>query len=198
MSDELKKLKIAGHQRDYKIKHLEALVLKDPLTGLYNRRGFLELVEKFFGDLRFKKNNPRIRREHFFIESLTILFFDIDNFKKINDAYGHGVGDKVLQFVASIIETKVRASDIVGRWGGEELVVALIGADEKDGMAKAEEIRKTIRSRVKIPKLDMKVTVSIGVAEYKGKGELKGLIQNADEAMYKAKKGGKDRVVVFS
>ncbi|PIR88859.1 MAG: hypothetical protein COU07_04180 [Candidatus Harrisonbacteria bacterium CG10_big_fil_rev_8_21_14_0_10_40_38] len=199
MSDELQKLKSELRDRDRKIKELESLVFTDPLTGLYNRRGFLALAKKLYSDVSWMKSNKNSPRTHFYVDSFTILFFDIDNFKSINDKYGHEIGDQILKFSAQIIESKVRASDFVGRWGGEEMVAALIGASEKDGFLKAEEIRKAIKSRVHIPKdLSRKITMSVGVAELTGKSSLENLVKAADEAMYKAKTTGKDKTVKYS
>ena len=116
-----------------------------------------------------------------------------------NDTYGHEIGDKVLKFVASIIESKVRASDFVGRWGGEEMIAALLGAHEHDAAAKAEEIRKAIKSRVRIPgHPEFKVTISIGVAELDHNHSLEELIKHGDEAMYYAKEHGRDRVIKYT
>ncbi len=199
MPDDIQKLKKDLHAKDIKIRELEDLIIEDPMTRLLNRRGFMELAKRIMGDVKWMKANPRAKREHYFVDSLTILFFDIDNFKKINDTFGHKVGDQVLKFVASLIAEKVRASDFVARFGGEEIVAALVGANEEDGAHKAEEIRRAIKSRVKIPKNpDHKVTVSVGVAEFDGKAALEELVKQADKAMYKAKTSGKDRVVKSS
>ena len=196
--EEIKALKRELRQRDLKIKELELLITKDPLTGLYNRRGFLELAKKLFNDIRYQKANEGLRK-HLYVDSFAILFFDIDHFKKINDTYGHEIGDKILKFVSSIIEGKLRTSDFVGRWGGEEIVVALLGARETDASAKAEEIRKAIKSRVRIPSHpELQITVSIGVAELDGNPTLEDLIKHADKAMYKAKQSGRDRVTRYS
>ncbi len=192
-------LKRELRQRDLKIKELEALMVKDPLTGMFNRKGFSELAKRIFTDVRALRDERANHRKHFYVDSFAILFFDIDNFKKINDAYGHDVGDKVLKFTSSIISNKLRLSDFVGRWGGEEIVAALIGANEADAYKKAEEIRKAVKSRVKIPAYpDLQVTLSIGVAELDGSPSLDDLIKQADEAMYKAKTSGKDQVVKYS
>lgn len=199
-SDEIKKIKSELHKKSLEIKRLKNLVVKDELTGLYNRRGFKEEVEKFFKDVLFIKQNPSLRK-HVFIDELSVLFLDIDNFKKVNDTYGHKTGDNVLKFVSSIISQKVRILDRVGRWGGEEIVIALIGANEEDAYQKAEEIRKAIKSRVKIPiHPDLTVTVSCGAATLEtGLSSLDELVQRADKAMYEAKHNrGKDNTVKFS
>ncbi|OGY63488.1 MAG: hypothetical protein A3I24_00530 [Candidatus Harrisonbacteria bacterium RIFCSPLOWO2_02_FULL_41_13b] len=195
---DIKELKSELRQRDFKIKELESLIVHDPLTGLFNRRGFLALANKLFQDVRhFQKN--KAEREHFVIKSFAILFFDIDNFKKLNDTFSHKVGDQILQFASSVIMGKVRISDFVGRWGGEEIVVALIGSQEHDAYQKAEEIRKAVKSRVKIPKHpDLKITISAGVAELDGAYSLEELIKRADEAMYYSKLHGKNKVTQYS
>lgn len=196
--ENVEKLKKELLRRDLEIRNLQGLVTLDPLTKLLNRRGFMELAKKFFEEIRFFGEYPG-RRKHFIIEAFSILFFDIDHFKKINDTYGHKVGDQILQFVASVISQKVRASDFVGRWGGEEIVVALVGADEKDGYLKAEEIRKAVKSKVRVRSLaGLTVTVSGGVASLEGEATVEDLIKHADSAMYQAKQQGRDRVVKFS
>lgn len=191
-------LKKELHKKDKKIKELEKLVTTDPLTWILNRRGFSELTKRFIGEVKFQKENPN-RRKRFVVDSLSLLFFDIDNFKKINDIHGHEVGDQILKYVSSVISEKLRASDFIGRWGGEEIVAALVGAQEEGAYRKGEEIRKTIKSRVKIPTLkDLKVTVSVGVAELQSGESLEDVVKRADQAMYKAKTEGKDKVVKSS
>ncbi|MEK7611872.1 MAG: GGDEF domain-containing protein [Patescibacteria group bacterium] len=199
MTEELKKLKKEIRDRDVRIRVLENAVTKDPLTGLLNRRGFMELAEKLAVDIRWILNKENTKREHYFIDSLTVLFFDIDNFKKINDTFGHEIGDKILKFVSGIIRDKIRNADFVARFGGEEMVAALVGAGERDSIQKAEEIRKAIKSRVVIPKdKNWKVTVSVGVASFNGKESITDLVKRADQAMYHAKKSGKDQVMASS
>lgn len=194
--DDIKKLKLEVYKRDIQIRELQKLVTKDPLTGLYNRRGFEEEVSRIIKDITYAAENPETRR-HFFVDSISILFFDIDNFKKLNDVYGHKTGDQVLQHVAHIISGKVRNVDFVARWGGEEIVAALVGTHEDDAYKKAEEIRAAIKSRVKAK--DTPITVSVGVASFDEGVSLKELIEQADKAMYEAKHNrGKDNTVRFS
>lgn len=196
MIEEIQKLKQKLYRKDLEIKELKSLVTKDPLTGFLNRRGFEEEVSRLVKDVVFVKESPDARK-HFYIDSISVLFFDIDNFKKINDTYGHKTGDQILQQVSQIIRQKVRSIDFICRWGGEELVAVLIGSHEEDAFRKAEEIRKAIKSRIKIN--DQKVTVSVGVAELKNELGFDGLIKLADKAMYIAKhERGKDNVVKYS
>ena len=200
MSEELRKLKQELHKKDFEIKQFKGLVTKDPLTGLFNRRGFEEEVSRLIKDIIFAKENPETRK-HFYIDSISILFFDIDNFKRLNDTYGHKTGDQVLRQVSQIIRQKVRNIDFAGRWGGEELVVALVGSHEGDAYNKAEEIRKAVKSRVQVGLSSGQdsITVSIGVAELENKINLDGLVKNADKAMYEAKhERGKNNTVKFS
>lgn len=198
--EEIKELKQKLHRKDLEIKELKSIATKDPLTGLFNRRGFEEEVGRLIKDIIFAKENPETRK-HFYIDSISILFFDIDNFKKLNDTYGHKAGDQVLRQVAQIIRQKIRGIDFAGRWGGEELVVALVGSHEGDAYNKAEEIRKAVKSRVQVGSSSGQnsVTVSIGVAELENKINLDDLVKNADKAMYEAKhERGKNNTVKFS
>jgi len=198
-SEELHKIKQELHQKDLEIKRLKELATKDELTGLYNRRGFMEEVTRLYKDIQYAQENPEARR-HFYINCLSIIFFDIDNFKKINDNYSHKVGDQILQYIAQIIANKMRNIDIVGRLGGEEFAVALIGSHEQDAYRKAEEVRKAVKNKVKIPAWkDLQVTVSAGVASLEGGIDLQELIKRSDKAMYEAKHNrGKDTTVKFS
>lgn len=196
MTDDLKQLKQELHKKDLRIKELEDLATKDPLTGFYNRRGFEEEVGRLVRDIDFFKKNQETRK-HFYIDSLSLLFFDIDDFKGVNDQHGHKAGDQVLQQVSQIIRQKVRNIDLVGRWGGEELVAALVGSREGDAYRKSEEIRKAVKSRVKLG--DREVTVSVGVSSLDESKTFEELVKNADKAMYVAKKErGKNNTVRYS
>lgn len=178
-----------------KIKELEKLAYYDVLTGLLNRRGFMNEVEKVFNALIFRKKE-RERRVGYHIP-FSIIFIDIDNFKKINDRYGHHVGDVVLKKVGLAFKKRLRSSDIVARFGGEEFIVAFIGVNLDTAKFIAEDLRKIVeKMKISINKnKKIKVTISIGVVEYNGESTLAELINKCDKAMYKAKKLGKNRVV---
>lgn len=182
-----------------KIQHLELESRHDPLTGLKNRRGFEEDVE---GKILVRKSMRGSRRKISGLP-LTLLFIDVDNFKFVNDTYGHPMGDTVLKEISTKIRKLVRPDDVVARLGGEEIVVCLSDVDEKTASAKAEEIRSTVEHLPPFgpPENEGKfgVTVSIGVASTKEtRFNLEKLMSAADRAMYAAKRGGKNRVVLFS
>ncbi len=166
-------------------KRLATLAHADKLTGLYNRQYFdevaLDQVEK-------------MRSLH---RPLSILFIDIDHFKKINDEHGHVFGDEVLRAVAWLIQKACRKTDIVARYGGEEIVVLLPNTADPDARRIAEEIRTIIESQTQ-HKMNIRVTVSIGVAVFPNDGsDLRALIECADKALYRAKDAGRNRVIVY-
>lgn len=159
---------------------LEILSSTDKLTGIYNR---LKLDEV----MRHEKNLfDRFSRP------LSIIIFDIDDFKKVNDKYGHKVGDEVLQDLAKIILQNKRKTDILGRWGGEEFLVICHETDLKGALELSEKFRKVIFSHkfVSIPGL----SASFGVAEFQIDQSIEEVFIQADKGLYKAKKSGKNRV----
>ena len=189
-------------RRELKDKEEEIRALKkrtndDLLTGLFNRRSFKERAEKMIREIRFSDKFPEKRREE--IKRISLLFIDIDDFKKINDTYGHSMGDEVLKIVGKTISRSVRSEDIAGRWGGEEFLVVLANASEEEAKRKSEKLGKLIEEiQIKGGGETIKVTVSIGVAAL-GKNEpLEKLVERADKAMYKSKELGKNRVTVAS
>ena len=178
------------------------LVYKDPLTGLYNRRGFLEEGGKIFQAV-LEGRKHKGRRKNFLIKNLSLIFIDLDDFKKINDVFGHEAGDFILKRFAEILKENFRSSDLIGRWGGEEALALLAGAVLKDACKIAEALRQKIQESVfKFKGKKMKLTASFGVAEIKEKGikierKLEELIAKADKAMYRAKKKGKNKVITL-
>lgn len=165
-------------------------LMHDALTGLNTRKYLEERLEETITSLKNPENEKR--KDGFKIFSL--IFCDIDNFKNINDNLGHNGGDDVLKKVSEIISGSVRNSDIVCRWGGEEIVVALLGADENEAVEKAEEIRIAIEEGMK----NENVTLSLGVACHKDGQDMDSIIKQSDEAMYLAKKSGKNNVKRYS
>lgn len=164
----------------------------DTLTGVNNRR---------FLDQRLGEEIDQAQRR---TEGLSCFFLDLDNFKKINDTYGHQIGDQVLMVVASAIREQIRNNDILVRYGGEEFVALLANIEEPMAQDIAERIRKEIKALVvDTTEGNISVTISIGSATYKPikgkhlKSETVGieLIKRADEALYRAKDKGRDRVV---
>lgn len=181
------------------IERLKRLVHVDELTGLMNRRGITDEMGAFFKEALFAKEHPEMRKG-VVIADFALIFIDADDFKVINDTYGHDEGDRVLKAIAKVVQGHARESDAVGRLGGEEFVVGLLGATEEDAYAKAEELRAAIAKEVR-PAGDRKMTVSIGVASLRhSKAQtLEQLIGYADKAMYEAKtKRGKNATVKYS
>lgn len=183
------------------IERLKKLVYVDELTGLMNRRGIMDEMGAFFKEALFAQEHPEMRKG-VVITDFSIIFIDADNFKSINDTYGHDEGDRVLRAIAKVLHDHVRGIDALGRLGGEEFVVGLLGVTEDDASLKAEQLRTFITRDVAVLKdAERKITASIGVASlHHSKAQtLTELIEYADKAMYEAKtKRGKNAVVRYS
>jgi len=162
-------------------KELEALAVTDKLTGLYNRFKLDETIEQSLDNYN--------RYEHKFF----ILMLDLDFFKSVNDLHGHQIGDQILIKVASILKATLRKTDIIGRWGGEEfLIIVPAAANEIVGVEVAEKIRKSFLASQELQKYA--VTASIGVAEVNHSDNFNSIVKRADDALYKAKNNGRNRV----
>jgi len=164
------------------INSLRDEAMHDGMTGLLNH--------KFFE----KRLDEEIERSERYKEKITLLFLDLDNFKRINDTYGHLFGDYVLKITASIIEENVRNIDIVSRYGGEEFIVILINANKKDSLKTAERIRKQIEEYEFIEeKISEHLTIIIGMGEFPTDAKNKeNLIRYSDHKMYTAKNDGRN------
>jgi len=162
--------------------------ITDELTGLYNRRGLFE-----FG-------NREVERAHRFQRPLSALMLDIDHFKLVNDEFGHQAGDAVLETLAERCRKNIRGIDIPGRYGGEEFVFLLVEDDLVEARQVAERLRGCF-TNVPIPTGagEISITVSIGVAEATADmQDLAALVGKADEALYQAKKAGRNCVRVYA
>jgi len=174
------------------IEQLQAVLreqsLRDPLTGLYNRRYLTETLTREIA---------RAERDH---DHLSVIISDIDYFKKINDMYGHQVGDKLLIEVASLIRKNARSSDIVCRYGGEEFLLVMPGSPVNTAARRAEEIRQICADFVlHHDGQDLKITMSFGVATYPTHGhEAEDVIIKADKALYQSKHSGRNRVTIWA
>ncbi|MEK7227290.1 MAG: GGDEF domain-containing protein [Patescibacteria group bacterium] len=178
------------------VRMLKEDLIHDTLTGLKTRVFF---EEEAGVRLKTMTEHPHTKRKPWFSSThLAIILFDIDYFKKINDTYGHLAGDGVLKAICASIEKGVRKADIVARWGGEEIVVALLGATEKVAMKKAETIRKSIESFGFNNLPNILVTISGGVASEEPGITLNELVRRADQALYQAKESGRNKVVSYS
>ncbi len=156
----------------------------DPLTQVNNRISMDDCIQREW-DLAHRQKTP-----------LSMMLLDIDHFKQINDQYGHSFGDTVLKAVAQCIKTTVRASDIVFRYGGEEFVVVLSNTEMEGAALLAERIRQTVESLlIYEDQFRVSVTVSLGVTQMQANDSVKQLFVHADQAMYQAKKNGRNRVM---
>lgn len=169
-------------------KKLKKIVLYDYLTKVYNRKGLIDIGNRYFESLKRKKHWRRKNE----ITSLAIIFIDLDDFKQINDKYGHEKGDKVLKSFASFLKNNFRKTDIIARWGGEEFVVLLINTPYSFLKKKTELIRKKIENTIFS---NLKITASLGAIFYNKEKRLSDLLNKADKLMYLAKKRGKNQVV---
>ncbi len=159
------------------------MVVADPLTGLGNRRYFDRAMAPLIEGV-----------EHGRIFSLVV--FDVDHFKRVNDILGHDVGDDVLKEIAARLVTNMRAIDVVSRYGGEEFIVAMPGATAEEAAAGADRIRSLISGTpIFVDGSALKVSVSAGVAQAEQGEKLREIFKRADDALYAAKKSGRDKVM---
>ncbi len=160
---------------------LETQATTDRLTGIYNRMKF---------DKTIKREVQRAARYH---SPLSLLIFDIDRFKNVNDSYGHSAGDEVLRRLSRLVSSNIRETDIFARWGGEEFVILTPGINLNEAASVANQLREKIENYdfEKPPR----VTASFGVASFKAEDSASRLITRADDALYQAKKNGRNQVV---
>jgi len=147
----------------------------DLLTNLFNREYFIKKIN------RFLENN----------ENFIVAFLDLDNFKYVNDTFGHDAGDEILKNTAEIIRRNIKGKDIAARFGGDEFVIALLDCDIECGKKILENIKDEINKFFE----DYKVTASIGIASSKEAKNYEELLKLSDKRMYKSKRDGKNKVI---
>jgi diguanylate cyclase (GGDEF)-like protein len=155
----------------------------DGLTQIFNKRYFMEMLER------------EISRAHRYRRALTLIFFDIDHFKSINDTYGHLAGDHVLRHLALTVKNNIRREDIFARYGGEEFAIILPEVDLASSRLVAEKVRKVVAAtQFRFEETDIPLTISLGLAECTDDlNEPADFIKLADEKLYQAKEGGRNR-----
>jgi diguanylate cyclase (GGDEF)-like protein len=169
----------AYHEEIYK------MTIVDGLTEIFNKRYFLETLER---ELQRAK---RYKRE------LSMIMFDIDFFKRINDNFGHLAGDQVLKDLAQLVKSRTRSEEIVARYGGEEFAILMPETNQRGAKALAEQLRKLVENgNFSFDDEDIPVTISLGVVSLQGNDwDLHAFIRMADERLYDAKRGGRNQVV---
>ncbi|MGC2518582.1 MAG: GGDEF domain-containing protein [Burkholderiales bacterium] len=172
----------------YGINKAKLLSETDELTGLYNMRGFSLTMDRAFGQaVRYSR-------------PVSVLMIDSDNLKAVNDEHGHDAGNELLRLIARGIKSQLRSTDVLARYGGDEFVVLLPDTGTDGSRDVAERVRESIaRTPLELRNQNVKITVSIGLASYPDHGRgMDTIMERADEAMYRAKEQGRDRVVSFS
>jgi len=176
-------LRISRTELEKSLTIIKEMSIRDDLTGVYNRRHLMELLEHEY---------HRISRggAHF-----SVAMLDIDHFKSVNDTHGHLTGDEVLKAVSDVIRNSLRSADFCGRYGGEEFLLVMTQTNINGALLCAERIRSTIeQSRFTSLGPNFRVTVSLGVTEFTGKEDIPNMIARADKALYRAKESGRNRV----
>ena len=165
-------------------KQLVQLASEDSLTGLANRRKFNDHFERLF------------KMYHKGVNHLSLILMDIDDFKEVNDVFGHLVGDETLVRIAEILKAELRSSDMIARWGGEEFAVLLVDVNKEKALELATRICVAMREDKKLlALLNKPLTVSLGVGELSSVDSQDGLVYKVDKALYAAKQAGKNQVV---
>lgn len=166
-------------------KQLVQLASEDALTGLANRRKFNEYFERVY------------KLYHKSIKTITLILIDIDDFKNVNDTFGHLTGDQALTRVAQILKSHLRTTDMVARWGGEEFSILLLDVSKEDAIKIAHAINSAIKEDQELFELINKpLTISLGLGELTHAESQDGLVYKVDKALYKAKNEGKDQLVI--
>ena len=168
---------------EQRTKELEHLANFDVLTGIYNRRKVTDILEN---------ETERAKRYHL---PLSLILFDVDYFKSVNDQYGHSEGDRVLKDIGTILRHSLRQSDIFARWGGEEFVITMPHTDLATAKTVAENLQQAVRT-ITYGDDSQSITASFGVAQLDIEENSQMLLNRADDALYEAKNNGRDTIAI--
>lgn len=185
----LDELRDKNVQLEHSLKRVEEVAATDPLTGLYNRRHFGRVIEQLFAEA------------HRYGKDLACVMIDLDGYKQLNDRYGHQVGDQLLTVAGKVISANMRRMDVAARYGGDEFILLLPHAGAEEAAGVADRIREEFRvASATVLHRELNVTMSIGIGSLAGDGPIgpDQLVARADAAMYQAKKGGRNRIVISS
>jgi diguanylate cyclase (GGDEF)-like protein len=176
--------------QDYTMKHeqqvrksnekLQGMVIRDGMTGLFNHSFMEQLISDAINRSKRSKN------------PLSLLMIDVDSFKRINDTFGHNAGDEALKHLAKLLEASKRSTDYLGRWGGDELLLLLTDTNLQGAISLAEKLRNLVENHAFSS--GRHLTISLGASEYNSPDDVAGFVGRADAAMYRAKRGGRNRV----
>jgi diguanylate cyclase (GGDEF)-like protein len=169
-----------------RLEELQDMAMHDPLTGIANRR---------FVEISLAARLEELRRYGF---PFAILFTDVDNFKQINDTYGHSVGDRVLRMISATLAHSLRSFDVIGRWGGEEFVTLLVNIEAADMFTLSDRLRRLVeKSMLTLENGDtIEVTVSIGATVARTGDSTDTLVERADKLMFESKRRGRNLVSI--
>ncbi len=182
----LEKTKAEAQTLKEKLEVAERKVMIDPLTELNNRKAFNNKIEELYNEFQIKEN------------PFSVVFLDIDFFKKVNDTHGHQVGDEILQVVGGVLKESLKGKDFAARYGGEEFVVLLQTTALENAVTVANNIRKDVhKTQLKLTdtgeKMD-RISISLGVSQVRKKDTIDSVLKRADDALYLAKESGRNNV----
>ena len=187
LQDRVSSMEVQTEQLKEQVRKKQEEASRDALTGVANRLAYNERIE------------TEIARYKRYQSPLTLMVWDVDKFKSINDTYGHAAGDKVLKVIAKLLSSNIRETDFIARYGGEEFVILMPETEIKSAEPVAEKLRATIESsEFHFRGKRVVITASCGIAEIKHNETEEQFFQRADEALYKAKESGRNRYITAS
>jgi len=185
MLDIIHKNSTLNKQLEIQLEEIKRLSVTDQLTGIFNRRKFLEVLE------------IEINRFNHYNHPFSLIMFDIDHFKLVNDTYGHDIGDFVLKELTTLVNKRLRQSDTFSRWGGEEFMILASETNSFEAKGIAENIRRIIEDYDFSPVPQVTCSFGVNTCNDKSKCDVTTLSKNVDESLYKAKESGRNMVVVY-